>query len=70
MNTCIGHTTKRPLVTDGDYCRTANYRIRDTRDILGCTRNFSAIFQNTYLFIPQIIAEPIKIFCGTLFGKF
>ena len=38
-------------------------------DISRYIYNFSAVFQNTYVFIPLFLSEPLTMFCGTLFEK-
>ena len=59
----------RQLVAHKDFSSIANLLDENSCDISTFISNFVAVFQNSYVFIPQFLAEPLTMFFGTLFGK-
>jgi hypothetical protein len=56
---------KRQLLKNRDYSSISNWQTK----IIAIFRRifiFFAVFQNSYVFIPLFLADPLTVFCGTL----
>jgi hypothetical protein len=56
---------KRRLLAHGDYSSISNYRTRILATFSGIFIIFFFLL-NFKLFIPLLLSEPLKVFCGTL----
>ena len=68
MKICTGQKTKCQLLAHGRYASVANYRTKSLV-IFEVYLIISAEFQNLYSFIPQLLDQPLAMFCGSLVGK-
>jgi hypothetical protein len=54
---------KRLLLAHGDYSDISNCRTKILAIFPGIFKMF-AVFQNSYVFIPIFLSEPLTMFCG------